>query len=527
MRVPMLLLLFSCGTEDPPAAASAPGGGKMEAPMGPPPGAPGGPTDQASIQHHQTSAGQTAGGIPAGETAEDLSSSWRDSLAIPVPGLKSPADCPDEDGDGFGSAQHCEGLDPSQADCDDDDHTVTPATERWVAPGPFLMGSESSHAGFDEKPVHPVQLSGYCMDRTTVSAAEFSAWLNSRSPSGPDIRSIEHDGSVSAGRREHPVEGVTWTEARDYCRDQGKELPTEAQWEKAARGGCEGGTDAAACDSGDLNSYPWGSDTPSCDRANHNLSTSLPPQLCTSDTTPLSGTGSNTGPYGHIDLAGNVWEYVADIYHPTVYGSGELRTDPAGPEEGSSHVLRGGSWNTFSTNMRTANRFSDMVMGSAVGIRCARPTTEAIPDPVEPLEMVTLSGTVSRQGGIPIHGRALYITVFDSADANRQTGQLTPGRSPVADLRLEPEGGSTQTFSIEVPTGRNYLLQSSLDDGSGNDKDDYLSASGSGGFGSCEANPILATQDHSGLVITLEVPGQAGQPQPPPGGQQNLSPGGG
>jgi hypothetical protein len=131
--------------------------------------------------------------------------------------------------------------------------------------------------------------------------------------------------------------------------------------------------------------------------------------------------------------------------------------------------------------------------------------------------MVGLSGSVAREGGLLLTGRALYITVFDSADADPQTGMLTPGRSPVAELQLEPAGGLSQTFEIEVPTGRSYLLQSSLDDGSGNDKEDYLSASGSGGFGESASNPILASQDLSDLQITLMKPPEGG-PGPAPGG---------
>ena len=460
---------------------------------------------------------------------EDLSSSWSPSLITNVPALQS-TDCAqiDRDGDGFVSAQDCPGGEPSKLDCDDSDPAVTPETERWVRPGPFIMGSASDHAGFDEKPVHVVMLSGYCLDRTELTARDFSVWLKEagRVPEGPDVDGVTTDGSLEAERAQLPIEGVTWQEAHDYCAAQGKALPTEAQWEKAARGGCERGDDPTQCDPGDLVPYPWGTDTPTCKLANHNLSTEGRPTLCTSDTIQAGAQGSNTGPYGHRDLAGNVWEYVADYYHPHVYKSEATRVDPGGPSEGSNHGLRGGSWNTFSTNMRVANRFSDMVMGSAAGIRCARPTVPAQADSMPPLEMITLSGTLRREGGLPFHGRALYVTVFDSADEDPVSGMLTPGRSPVAEARLVPSGETTQSFEIQVFKAQkgSYLLQASLDDESGNDKGDYLSASGSGGFGESYANPIMAGQSMSGLEVELKKPPEGGAGGP---GSRAPSQGGG
>ena len=141
------------------------------------------------------------------------------------------------------------------------------------------MGSASSHAGADEKPVHLVQLSGHCVDVDEVSVQDFATWLNTdkRTPEGSDIRSLTKtkDGwSAEEERRDHPAEGVTWKEANDYCIAKGQMLPTEAQWEKVARGGCELGQDANMCDPEDLRAYPWGSAAPTCVLANHLLSAS-------------------------------------------------------------------------------------------------------------------------------------------------------------------------------------------------------------------------------------------------------------
>jgi formylglycine-generating enzyme required for sulfatase activity len=375
------------------------------------------------------------------------------------------------------------------------------------------MGSASEQAGRDEQPVHRVWLSGYCLDRLEVSAGDFSAWLvaGGRAPAGRDPRHLGADGRVEAGREGYPAEGVTWEEARDYCAARGGALPTEAQWEKAARGGCELGVDSSLCDPEDLRAYPWGNTSPSCERANHQLVTPSGPSLCRSDTHPVGALGV-PGPYGHLDLAGNVWEYVADAYHPAVYSRERTRRDPGGAPAGDYHVLRGGSWNTFSTNMRAANRFSDSVLGSAAGFRCAWPSAAPTPDPVAPLETVVFSGTVTRGEGV-LDGRALYVTAFDTGDLGPQ-GMPEPGRSPTAEVVLTPGGQRSQGFELPVPAGRSYLLFAAMDGGTGGSKEDYISSSSSGGFGHADA-PVKADKDRSGVAITLG---------PPPGGPPSGGP---
>ena len=208
-----------------------------------------------------------------------MTSSWRADLKVPT--LKTSINlephrldlggdgCPDADGDGFVDAQICGDLvDIEKVDCNDNDINVTPATERYIRQGRFLMGSSSTHAGSDEAPVHAVFLSGYCLDTNEVSVKDFAQWLNSsqRKPEGKDVRSLVISGTtilVESGRDNHPAEGVTWTEAKTYCEAKGQRLPTEAQWEKAARGGCEFGSDVHNCDQEDL-TYPWGDFTPTC-----------------------------------------------------------------------------------------------------------------------------------------------------------------------------------------------------------------------------------------------------------------------
>ena len=471
----MILLLVACGEPEapdpgPPAAPEPAKVGKgpmgkagKAGPPGPPPGGPCGP-------------GGPVGPPGMSFGAEDLAGSWSDELAVDVAKVEA-LSCP-------------EGM------------ALVPA-------GPFLMGSVSAQAGADEGPVHVVRTGSFCVDLHEVAVEDFAAWLRAsgRRAEGTDLRSTSPEGAVEEGRLGHPAEGVTWEEARDYCLSQGKRLPSEAEWEKAARGGCELGDDPARCDPGDLRPYPWGSEAPSCELANHAMVGVGAPELCVSDTQPVAA--GSAGPYGSTHQAGNVWEWVGDVYHPRLYRAGRPE-DPGGPAEGSLHGMRGGGWNTFSTNMRTGNRFNDLVIGSAVGMRCVQAAHEPVVEDVEPVTMAELSGTLSYAKG-PIAGRALYVSAFDERDA-KGADMPPPGMSPVADVRFEPSGQAEQAFTIQVPAGASYLVYAALDDGSGADKDDYKSASGSGGMGRAAQNPVQVDGDVEGLSIHIEAPPAMGPP---------------
>ena len=464
-----------------------------------------GPHNNNRPQHNnRKNHNQPRGNMLGSSAAEDLRSSWKSTFAVDVPREKSKQECPDKDKDGFVDATACPWNPVEKLDCDDTDPNVTPKTEIWVPPGPFIMGSNSTHAGADEKPTHVVQLSGYCLDKYEVTTQQWSTWLidNNRTPQGADIRGIDNQGNALASRKEFPAEGVVWSEANDYCLSLGKSLPTEAQWEKAARGGCELGDDKNKCDKSDLRAYPWGSQQPSCQLANHQLSIQFPPKICVSDTVTNTTTKNGASPYGHMHLAGNVWEFVLDYWHPKVYASSTTRKDPKGPKAGEIHVLKGGSWNTFSTNMRVANRFHDLVMGSAAGFRCARPTVEAVYDQIDPLQLTTISGQIDGSQLGKLTGRAIYVTAFDAADAD-STGRLVPGRSPVAEIRLSPNNLTTQDFTLEVPISGKYLVSAAIDNGSGGQKEKYISASGSGGFGNADQNPITVNSAQSGITISI------------------------
>jgi hypothetical protein len=223
----------------------------------------------------------------------------------------------------------------------------------------------------------------------------------------------------------------------------------------------------------------------------------------------------SVGPYGHLHLVGNLWEPVSDIWHPKTYGDGTERTDPGGPTGEGYQVIRGGGFDTFTTNMRLANRMSALVDGSSIGVRCARPIAEPQMDAVAALSTRTQSGTVLGLG--PLNGKALYVTAFSTDDTDQ--GRLRPGASPLAETRLVPNRTTEQAFVLEVPAVPSFYLFSSMDAGM---PEPGKPPSGTGGVGRL-ASPIDGTESHSGLRIQLEaLPGVVPIPSPknpplPPG----------
>ena len=134
-------------------------------------------------------------------------------------------------------------------------------------------------------------------------------------------------GQIPAGKADHPVVYVSWEDAQAFCHWAGVRLPTEAEWEKAARGPATG--------SGAGRIYPWGNDAPNVQRCNFNRNVG--------DTTPVGSYPAGASPAGVWDLAGNVWEWVADWYDEGYY-AGSPAQNPQGPNAGAYRVLRGGSW---------------------------------------------------------------------------------------------------------------------------------------------------------------------------------------
>lgn len=215
-----------------------------------------------------------------------------------------------------------------------------------VQAGPFEMGSELFSI---DRPVHTVQLDGYYIDKFEVTNALYQIFV---AATGWQQPSYAGDRLFNAAQQ--PVVGVTWFDAERYCGWAGLRLPTEAEWEKAARGT-------------DERSYPWGEEIVD-DMANFGVGTGTK----VGTTTRVGSYPAGVSPYGAYDLAGNVWEWVADWFDGSYYRSNPV-SNPIGPESGSSRVQRGGSWLEAPTTLRSSSRFAlpPSILSFHLGFRCA------------------------------------------------------------------------------------------------------------------------------------------------------------
>jgi serine/threonine-protein kinase len=228
---------------------------------------------------------------------------------------------------------------------------------RLVPAGEFSMGSEDG--GVDERPVHPVYLDAFYMDKYEVTNAMYAACAAAGACTPPhDTSSYSHASYYgNAAFDNYPVIRVDWNQAKTYCEWRGARLPTEAEWEKAARG-----TDGRT--------YPWGNNAPTCSPANfHGYGKSD----CIGDIVEVGSYPDGVSPYGIYDLAGNVWEWVADWYNEHYYAHSPSR-NPSGPESGKYRVLRGGSWHSYEYLLRASYRYraAPDFWAFNIGFRCSR-----------------------------------------------------------------------------------------------------------------------------------------------------------
>jgi sulfatase modifying factor 1 len=218
-----------------------------------------------------------------------------------------------------------------------------------IPAGEFLMGA--ADAATDERPVHRVYVSEFFIGRFAVTNDEYARFVRATGHPSPSLRSLPliagggrdamfrelarpylwDDKTPPPGHGSHPVVLVSFDDAMAYCRwlsesiERFVRLPTEAEWEKAARGGLEG------------RRYPWGDDI-DASRGNFLDNPATKHQRGTRPTGTYAANG-----FGLCDMAGNVWEWVADWYADDYYGGGDVR-DPAGPSSGAMRIVRGGSW---------------------------------------------------------------------------------------------------------------------------------------------------------------------------------------
>jgi formylglycine-generating enzyme required for sulfatase activity len=216
----------------------------------------------------------------------------------------------------------------------------------YVPEGIFIMGSKDGNS--DEKPVRDVHLNAYWIDKYEVSNAQYAMCVEANICTEPGST----EKYLNSAYANHPVVTVNWHQASAYCQWVGGRLPSEAEWEKAARGP-------------DGNKYPWGNASPSYSKANYNS--------YVSDTTEVGSYMEGKSYYHVMDLAGNVWEWVNDWYTNS-YDANQIN-NPLGPSTGQERVLRGSSWISDIRYVRSANRDrNDPNKESGdIGFRCVFP----------------------------------------------------------------------------------------------------------------------------------------------------------
>ena len=230
------------------------------------------------------------------------------------------------------------------------DKGIRPPDGMVVIPaGEFWMGSNNGLP--DVRPMHRTILSTYWIDTLEVTNAQYGRCVSDGVCTPPKDRAYFDD----AQRARHPVSNVTWRQAHTYCQWRGVRLPTEAEWEKAARG-----TDGRR--------YPWGN-------AEEPIKRWIKDGVIASNgngTMPVGSRPETASPYGVLDLVGNAWEWVRDWYAEDYYATAPAQ-DPQGPLRGTFRVLRGGDWNQSPLELRVSYRAWDEMTywGPTLGFRCA------------------------------------------------------------------------------------------------------------------------------------------------------------
>jgi formylglycine-generating enzyme required for sulfatase activity len=217
-----------------------------------------------------------------------------------------------------------------------------------VPGGAFTMGDRNGEP--DEYPERQISITSFSMDRTEVTNAAYRLCVRAKAC---DTTTYLDDPDL--GQDEHPVVGVTWDDARNFCKWVGKRLPTEAEWEYAAKGS-------------DLRKWPWhgafkgGSVNSNGPDDEHDK------------TAPVTAYKDGESPHGALNMAGNAAEWVSDYYDPTFYRTSKVTNDPTGPDSGRERVVRGGSYLSSAHQTRVSARQAKLPTetDNTIGFRCAR-----------------------------------------------------------------------------------------------------------------------------------------------------------
>jgi formylglycine-generating enzyme required for sulfatase activity len=223
----------------------------------------------------------------------------------------------------------------------------------FVPAGPFLMGSPPVEGDQDEMPQRGVFVDAFWIDLYEVTFAQYDLFTRATNAPKPVIPVLQDD-PAKLMAPEQPAVAVSWSQARDYCAWLGKRLPTEAEWEKAARG------DRAVV-------WPWGQEF------GPGLANIQGDEDGFAYTAPPGSFPSGRSFFGLYDASGNVAEWVADWYDHRYYLGAPFES-PTGPESGKHRVYRGGSWNDTPSEVRTAKRFAAAPhqTSAVIGFRCAK-----------------------------------------------------------------------------------------------------------------------------------------------------------
>ncbi len=222
--------------------------------------------------------------------------------------------------------------------------------------GEFWMGSVEGDGHKDEHPRHKVFLDAFFLDRYEVTGEDFQRYLEKKPEEHPTITGW-FGRKVRPGMQKRPVIGLSWKRCLKFCRWQGKRIPTEAEWERAAAG-LEG------------RRYPWGNQVPDSTRANFNKCCFIMKGKILKE---VGYYEAGKTPEGVYDLAGNIAEWVHDWYDKSYYKISKYR-NPPGPDQGTYHIVRGGAWNSMAGYLRATARYGydDANDFYGIGCRCAK-----------------------------------------------------------------------------------------------------------------------------------------------------------